>query len=183
LELLRPVDQAEVVAAFLHGEVDSERFAPQLRRALRAIATDEALVRDADLGNADENALRHRLLFAYRGNYLGAWFDELSWSLVALEPDEVLAIRYIDWDYWLEITGGTRLPADGAAYERSRGADDRYETGAAPLICARADRRSHLVVIEGHGRLTALAMHPESIPSPLEVLLGEGVGIRRWSCY
>jgi hypothetical protein len=39
------------------------------------------------------------------------------------------------------------------------------------------------VAIEGHVRLTALALRPESIPSPLEILLGEGEAVRRWSCY
>ena len=55
--------------------------------------------------------------------------------------------------------------------------------GGAPLIVARADPSSHLVVVGGHGRLTALAMHPEEIPRPLEILLGEGAAVRRWSCY
>ena len=34
---------------------------------------------------------------------------------VALVPDEVLAIRYINWDWWLRISDGTRRPVDAAA--------------------------------------------------------------------
>jgi hypothetical protein len=95
----------------------------------------------------------------------------------------VLAIRYVAWDRWLEITGGTRLPADGAAWERANGACMRFQPGSPPLLCARADAHSHLVVIEGHARLTALALQPESIPSPLEILLGEGEAVRRRGRY
>jgi hypothetical protein len=182
---LERVDQAETVAAFLQGEIDSERFGASVRDALARAGADEAVVREPDLADTVANALRRDVLVSYRGpgRYLGDWFDELEWSRVALEPDEVLAVRYIAWDYWLEVTGGTRLPLDGAAYYQRRGEDDRYVAGGAPLIAARADRSSHLVLLEGHGRLTALAMHPEEMPRPLEILLGEGEAVRRWSCY
>jgi hypothetical protein len=183
VQLLERVDEAVAVAAFLRAEIDSDRFGPSLRAALSAAGAGVELVLEPDLGDAAESALRHDVLFAYRGMYLGAWFDELEWSRVALEPDEVLAIRYIGWDYWLEITGGSRLPADGAAHHRARGGDERYASAGAPLIVVRADPPSPLVVVEGHGRLTALAMHPEAIPRPLEVLLGEGESVRRWGCY
>jgi hypothetical protein len=32
-------------------------------------------------------------------------------------------------------------------------------------------------------RLTALAMHPEDVVRPLEILLGEGEAVLRWGCY
>jgi hypothetical protein len=129
LELLAAVGQAEAIAAFLQAELDSDRFAPQLDAALAAAGEDEPLVRRPDLRDAEANRRRHELLFAYRGGYLGAWFDELVWSRAALTPDEVLAIRYIAWDWWLEITGGTRLPSDGAAWERANGGGMRFRPG------------------------------------------------------
>jgi hypothetical protein len=95
------VGQAEAVAAFLQAELDPDRFGPAVREAPALAGADETVVRAPDLGDAAGNALRHDVLVAYRGPgaYLGDWFDELEWSRVALEPDEVLAIRYIDWDY------------------------------------------------------------------------------------
>jgi hypothetical protein len=184
VRLLAPVEQANTVAAFLLSEIDSERFAPQLRTALERAGADESLVREPDLADAPGNVRRHAVLFDCRGTYLGTWFDELAWSLVALEPDEVLAVRYIDWDYWLEVTGGSRRPTDAAAFFRARGdGEERYAGVGPPLVVARADPSSHAVVVEGHGRLTALALHPEEIPRPLEVILGEGEAIRRWGCY
>ena len=39
---------------------------------------------------------------------------EIDWSRAALTPDEVLAIRYINWDWWLVVSGAPddlkRLP-------------------------------------------------------------------------
>jgi hypothetical protein len=183
VRLLERVDESYVVAAFLGGEIDSPRFRDALLAALAESGVGEDIVRSPDLADEQANALRHLVFERFRGAYVGRWFHELDWSRAELESDEVLAIRYIAWDYWLEITGGTRMPADGASYFRRRGEDDRYLEGGRPLIVVRASASSHLVVVEGHGRLTALAMHPATIPAPLEVLLGEGEAVRSWGCY
>jgi hypothetical protein len=93
VQLLAAVEQAEAVAAFLRAELDSERFASRLREALTAAGADEELVVRPDLEDTAANALRHAVLFAYRGGYLGAWFDELAWQRALLTPEEVLAVR------------------------------------------------------------------------------------------
>jgi hypothetical protein len=182
VRLLEDVDESVVVAAFLRAELDSERFADELRDALKAAGRDETLITEPDLENADDNAARNAVLEAYRGGYLGAWFHEAEWMRAELEPAEVLDVRYIAWDFWLELTEGSRLPADGAARFRAGGTFLSY-VHAAPLIVIRAGPRDHLVVVEGHVRLTALAMSPDTIPAPLEVLLGETESVRRWGCY
>jgi len=180
---LGSVDAAEVIAEFLRGEIESPRFRDALLESLAEHDTDESLIRQAQLDDEQENALRARVLERFRGDYLGSWLHELAWFRAELEPDEVLAVRYIAWDSWLEITGGSRLPADGAAYLRRRGEGARYGEGSPPLIVVRADPSSHLVVLEGHVRLTALAMNPEAIPRPLAVIVGEGEAVRPWDCY
>jgi hypothetical protein len=38
---------------------------------------------------------------------------------VALTPAELADVRYIDWDYWLEVSGGTRRPRDAIARMRA----------------------------------------------------------------
>lgn len=183
MRIVERVDEPTVIASFMRGEVDSPRFGDALRAAVAAVGADETLVRRPDVTVESENELRAVAFERFRGDYLGSWFHELSWSLVELEPDEVLAIRYVAWDYWLEITGGTRMPLDGAAHHRARGGDERFVAGGEPLIVVCAGPPSHLVVVEGHGRLTALALHPQDIPHPLEMLLGEGEAVRRWGCY
>jgi hypothetical protein len=178
-----PIDLAEVVATWLAAELPSSRFGARVREELGRAGADETLVTDPDLADPEQNRVRLAVLHACRYGYYGDWFYELAWRWAALDPDEVLAIRYIAWDWWLEISGGTRLPLDGAAWERAHGSDLRVDPNAPPLIAARADPSAHLVVIEGHARLTGLAMHPESIPRPLEILLGESEAIRDWGCY
>lgn len=183
MRLVERIDESRVIASFMRGEIDSPRFRGALLAALTAVGADEGLVRRADVTIDSENEQRAAAFERFRGDYLGRWFHELDWSLAELDRDDVLAIRYIAWDYWLEITGGTRMPLDGAAYHLARGKDERFGAGGEPLIVVRAGQGSHLVVVEGHGRLTALAMHPDDIPRPLEVLLGEGDAVRSWGCY
>lgn len=43
---------------------------------------------------------------------------------MALTPVEIEAVRYINWSYWLEISGGTRRPADAA--DRIRAGVEAY---------------------------------------------------------
>jgi hypothetical protein len=183
LRLLEVVDEAVVVHAFLLAELDSPRFSAELRAALARLDASDALVRDADLGDAGANASRRAVLDTYRGDYLGRNLDPLVWRRALCSPDELLEIRTIAWDFWLEVTGGSRLPADAAAYFRARGDDEHFVVGGPPLIVVRADASAHAMVVEGHGRLVAAAMHPEELPPQLEILLGEGASIRDWSLY
>jgi hypothetical protein len=186
MRLLDAVDEADVVAAFLRAELESVRFREDLRASLQKLGADERLVTEADLEDAAENALRRRVLAAYRGDYLGNRLDGLAWRRVALTRDEVLAIRYIAWDYWLEISDGTRLPAVAAVLFRGDGSDaswEEVEPGTTPLIAVRADPGAPIVVVEGHVRLTAYALFPERLPRELEILLGESESLRDWDMY
>lgn len=180
MRLLERVDEAVVIASFLRAELTSERFGD----AVRAVVGDERLITQADVHDPAANELRRRALDAYRGEYLGDLFDRVTaWWDAELEPAEVLEIRYIAWDFWLDVTGGTRRPRDAASRWLAEGSVDRYRPGAEPLIVVRAEPSDHLCVVEGHVRLTALAMSPASIPERLGVLLGEGVAVRGWSSY
>lgn len=121
----------------------------------------------------------------------------MRWKRVALSREELEQVRYIEYDYWVELSGGTRLAIEGAkhatsgkvvfgvssaglvymANELRRGA--QFPT----LIFVTNDVDAHLVVMEGHARLTAYLMAPECIPSELEVMLGFSERITRWGCY
>jgi hypothetical protein len=183
LRLGERVDLAVVVASFLRAELASDRFGGELRAALARAGADETLVTEADLDDPDANERRRAVLGDYRGNYLGQALDDLTWRRVELEAPEVLEIRFIAWDYWLEITGGSRLPADAAARLRVEGERPEPRSVSEPLIVVRAGAGERLVVVEGHVRLTALAMSPETIPAHVEILLGEGESVRGWGNY
>ena len=89
--------------------------------------------------------------------------DGVDWERVALTRDEVLAIRYINWHWWLKVSSGTRLATVAADVQ------GRDEGG------------SKLVLLEGHVRLTAYGAFPELLPDELEIYLGEYPQIAEWS--
>jgi hypothetical protein len=105
---------------------------------------------------------------------------DLDWERDALTRDEILAILYINWDWWLEISGGTRLPRDVDVSHA-----DRATATAAPaipeLIVVTDPERSKLVLLEGHVRLTSYAKFPECLPDELELHLGVSPRIGEWS--
>jgi hypothetical protein len=150
MRLIRAASEAEVVAAFLRGELDSPRWRNRLLELLREEGVDPAVVRAPSLDDADERTYRARLLDRHR-----AWLrreglfedfpERVELSRVAFGPDEVLAIRYINWDWWLRISNGTRRPGDAAArIRRSEIAGVTAEGARArsPPACTRQRRRS-----------------------------------------
>lgn len=159
MRIIRTADEDEVAAAFVHAELESPRF-------------------------------REEALAGTRGWRMGGLFDgfpdDIAWFRAALTRDEVLAIRYINWDWWLRISDGTRLPT--VAAERIRAAGDaawhepiaaRLRDGTAhDLIVVGSGPR---VLVEGHTRLTAYAVWPECLPPELEVFLGDSPRIEEWS--
>jgi hypothetical protein len=109
--------------------------------------------------------------------------DHVECELVTLTRDEVLAIRYINWDWWLKVTKGTRL-ATVAAEVQGRDEGDRAIAAAAAanpeLITVTDPERSRLVLVEGHVRLTAYAAFPDLLPSELEIYLGVSPRASEW---
>jgi hypothetical protein len=169
VELLGPASDEKAADVFLKAELDSPRF-------------------------------REDVLAGRRGWRMGGLFDgfpdDIEWHRAALEPAEVLAIRYIDWDWWLTISGGTRSPVDAARRIRAGevpGADTdgdrkiaaRLQSDDPPpeLIAVTTRLGAALVLVEGHVRLTAYALFPEFLPPQLEVLVGFSPHVRRWSNY
>jgi hypothetical protein len=199
VRILRPASEAEAVAAFLRAEIESARWGDQLRVLLREDGVDEAVLVHPDVEDADANAYRARVLDRHRGwlRRIGLFHGlprELDWILVALTPEEVLAIRYIDWDWWLEISDGTRDPSvaaerirgglvPGADLDSDRALAERLRSPTPPpeLIAIAPPDLSKLVLLEGHVRLTAYALFPEMLPDELHVFAGTSDDVDRWS--
>jgi hypothetical protein len=194
MRVIAPSSEAEMVALFLRGELDSERFGPGVRAAI-----DERLLLEPDLANEEQNGLRRAALTRLRGyesreGLFHGFPDDMRWERAVLTRDEVLAVRYIEYDYWVELSGGTRQPLDAA--DRIRAgitvfrvpndgffelADELAEGPKSELIVV--GDSSRLVVLEGHARLTAYALRPEALPAELEVLLGRSPRVAEWSCW
>jgi hypothetical protein len=193
MRLLHPVGEDEVVATFLRGELDSERYGEKLRRLVSRDSRDLDVLRRPDATDSDENAYRRALLEEHRAyvSRQGLFFgfpEHVDWHRAALTADEVLEIRYINWDWWLRISDGTRSPRE-AARRISTGdvagvtAEEHMAVIAAPhpeLIAAATPALSPLVLVEGHVRLTAYALFPERLPGELEILLGVSDEMAGW---
>jgi hypothetical protein len=110
--------------------------------------------------------------------------DDVRWERVALTRDEVLAILYINWDWWLTVSNGTRLATVAAEVQGRDEGDRRIAAAAASnpeLIVVTDPKRSKLVLLEGHVRLTAYAAFPENLPDELDAYLGVSPRIAEWS--
>jgi hypothetical protein len=199
---LRPGSEAEMVALFLRTELPSARFGDELRTLLERAGLPERVVTDPDLGEDAENRARLRLLTQQRGYGTRAevfenFPDDVCWQWAAITAAELARVRYIDDDYWLELSGGTRLAVDAA--RRIRGGATPFGVsqdgvlgmagalaGGArfpPLILVTTGPGGDLVVLEGHARLTAYMLARDQVPPELEVLVGSSPSITRWDCW
>lgn len=191
-----------MIAVFLRGELDSERFGSVLSSALHSRGADASLLTSPDLKDEAENALRRRLLddtraYGRRKGLFDGFPHDVRWDRVALERDELAAVRYINWSYWLELSGGTRKPADAAARIRSGievfgvpshgflHAARAFAAGVTwpELIVVSALPEGGDTVLEGHVRLTAMALAPDAVPDETEVLRGVSPEMTAWSEY
>ena len=202
MQLVGDSSEHEMIATFLGAELSSERFGPTLRALLQDDGVDARVVSAPDLTSAPENAYRRGLLGRFRGyghnrDLFAGFPSDLAWRHAAVAPAELLAIRYINYAYWVALSGGTRLPRDAARAIRAgrrvfdvpldgflRSAEALRQGAQFPeLICVRTHAGAPLVAMEGHLRLTAYALAPEIIPTPITILLGTAREIAGWGCY
>jgi hypothetical protein len=200
MRILGESSEAEMIACFLRGELTSIRFGPGLRAALSAAGLTDRLLTDADLSDETENRARRNLLGTTRGYGQNRdVFDEsfpapadVHWTRAELNPAELAQVRYIEYSYWNELSGGTRLPIDAARRVRqgARAFDiSNQRFLAAARAVARGERfpplilvgqnYADLVCLEGHLRLTGYAL--AGFPTDVECLIGIASTMGRWA--
>jgi hypothetical protein len=186
-----------MVACFLRGELTSRRFGAAVRRALAAAGASEELLTEADLTDPAANRARRELLAVTRGygqdrDLFAGFPARVRWIRAVLTPDELARVRYTDYSYWNELTGGSRLPRDAAARilagERAFGVANHGFVAAAravrrgerfaPLLLV-GPRRDALVCLEGHLRLTGHAL--AGFPAETQCLVGTARTLARWA--
>ena len=186
-----------MVACFLRGELSSERFGDGIRQALVACGEAEELLIHPNLLDDKENHTRRALLALTRGyggdrELFTDFPPRVRWVWARLTPSELARARYIEYSYWRELSGGSRLPRDAAkrikdgvrAYDVS---NQRFLKAARAL--AQGDRfpalilagpcRDNLVCLEGNLRLTAYAL--AEFPHDVECLVGTARTMGRWA--
>lgn len=191
-----------MIATFLRAEYDSERWGQAIADALGRHGARAGLVAAPVLADPAANAVRRAILDETRGygrreGLFAGFPGDVRWQRVCLTRDELAAVRYIDYDYWVELSGGSRRPADAAERIRSGArvfgvANDGFleaahslRTGARwpELILVSAAAEGENVVLEGHVRLTAAALAADFVPMETEVLRGVSPRFADWWAY
>lgn len=202
MRLLGTVSEHEMVAVFLKTEIASARFQGAILELLRRDGRDRSVVEHPDTTSEAENRYRLRLLGDFRGyrqnrDLFDGFPDDVAWHRAALTPGEVARVKYIAYDYWEVLSGGSRLPADAAPRIRAGivvfgqktegflALAQALREGATfpPLILVGTRPGADLVVLEGHARLTAYLLAPECIPPELEVIAGFSPRMACWGLY
>ena len=186
MRLLQATTEEDMIAVFLKAEIASERFGHQIAALLERDGKDRRVVDTPDINNPDENAYRRQLLGDYRAYVLEELPAGASWYRALLNREEVARVKYMDYSYWNEISGGSRLPKDATKaiqagrkiYGQSnegflRVAQALREGAHLPeLIVVGASADGELTLLEGHVRLTAYMLASECLPDDLPVIAG-----------
>lgn len=197
MRVMSASSEAEMIACFLGGELSSERFGDPIRSGLAAGGLSERLLTHPDLSDAEANAARRGLLAAARGygenrDLFEGFPADVTWTRAVLTALDMATVRYVDYSYWVELSGGSRVPADAA--ERIRAGIRAFDVSNEPFVAAAraltageqfpplilvGDTYDELVCLEGHLRLTAYAL--AGFPIGAECLLGTSPTMGRWA--
>lgn len=202
MKVIRKISEDEMIAHFLKGEINSNRFAKKLIDICKKLNVNISIIKNPDLNSRKENNVRKKIIGIFRGYGLNKELfenfpEDLDWEIVELNRKELEGIKYINYDYWIKLSKGTRLPSK-AAESISEGIEILGESnnkfiesakhlkggGKFPkMIIVTNEKRKKLVVLEGHLRLTAYMLSPKYIPDKIRVILGVSDDIVKWDLY
>jgi hypothetical protein len=179
MKILGKSNEDEMVYEFLKMELGSERFREAIETVLREMGLDDGIILDGDVTSTRENRLRTEVLGRFRGygrddGIFTNYPKHIDWVWAELGWANLLKIKYIDYSYWNEISGGTGSPLDAAKHilagkpvfdmptdGHMRNAE-RLAAGEAfpPMIFLTDKSKDKYVILEGHCRMTAYALAP-----------------------
>jgi len=116
---IKPSSEAEMIALFLRTELSAARFQHVLQELPGRASLPEQIVTDPHLDSPAEHQARRQLLtwhrdYGARTGLFNGFPDDVRWEWMGATPVELARVRYIDNDYWVELSGGTRLAIDAA---------------------------------------------------------------------
>jgi len=202
MKIINNITEDEMISIFLKGEIQSFRFGEKILKQLEKDEKDRSVIDKPDILSKEENEYRKRMFGNYRRYGLNKdlfenFPNDIEWKRVILDKQDLLKIKYINYDYWVELSGGSRLVADGAKnvvagieiFKQPNNnfweAAKKIEQGSSflePILVA-INISSDLVVLEGHLRLTAYFMKPEYIPKEFSAIVGISENIVKWDLY
>ncbi len=197
MQFLEKSSSQEMIAEWLKGEMWSKRFSKPLKKILRKFKQGQAIINDPKLDDKRENIIRKKILFTYRKELLENWPKNINWQKVIVNENDLKKIKYINYSYWNELSGGSRLAEDAIKNifkgKTVFGVSNRQYLEAArhvkkhgffpKLILVSTQPGAPVVVIEGHLRLTAYLMEPQGIPNKMIAVIGYSPDFKDWDLY
>lgn len=166
---------------------------------MESLGVTEKIITLPDLGSADQNRTRDEILGRYRGwkhnQYLFSDFPKsVAWYEVELTPKEIEKLKYINYSYWVKMSGGSRLVKDAACNIRQGRtvfgeSNQRFFKVAKEIeggykfpemILVAEDEKTTPVILEGHLRATAYVLSRKK-PKIIKALLGVDPSIKEWA--
>ena len=201
MKAIRNITEDEMIAVFLRGEFASERFGGAIHEQLAHLEQPDTVATHPDITDAAQNKIRRDILSAARGygqrtEVFGGFPRDVEWLEVELTKAELARVKYIDYSYWTELMGGSRLPKDAAAAieagtEIFGVSNDGFKRAARavregkqfPTMILAGETTDNLVALEGHLRLTAYALAWDNVPETMKVIVGVSPHMGEWGLY
>ncbi len=198
---LKPITEDEVVSIFLKGEIKSKRFSTNITKALRKLNSKNSIITNPNINNPQENNLRKNILEKTRGyiskkGLFEGFPTDIKWYRVVISKKFLLnKVMYIDYDYWVELSNGSRLPKDGVkkissnekvfdiSYDGFIEASEKLKRGGMFEEIILVSDKEKYVVLEGHLRLTVFALNKNVIPKNISVIIGFSKRMNKWSNF
>jgi len=202
MKILRNITEDEMIYVFIKEQMGSFRFAEEMEKIMRRHSADRKIIDTPNFQDEKENKLRKKLLQSFKGSDdEGSLFDDFPknvlWKRAILIKDDLMKVKYIDYDYWNELSNGTRLVSEGATSIRKGieifnqsnqnfwNAFEALKKGVKfpePILIAK-NFVSDLVVVEGHLRLTVYLLNPKYTPNEIEIIVGFSEDFQDWDMY
>ncbi len=201
MTIQKKISENDMILEFLQAELDSSRFGNKINAELLKLNLNRDILTNADLEDTHQNKMRKDLFRAYRdyeneqGLFAG-FPKDIEWYEAELSRKELLSdVHYINYDYWIELSKGSRLPKD-AARSIEQGVEVFKQSNSGFLSASNAFKkgkkfhklilvsdRKKAVVLEGHLRITVYALNPELIPETLSVIIGYSDNMSKWGLF
>lgn len=198
---LKRIPVAHVLAAWLKAEYTSSRFGPRLRRRMKLRGIAKHVIANPKLGNAHQNRLRADAMehrgYKSKTRLFTDFPTGVRWYVTRITPQELLKhVIYINDQSWTVVAGRSRQPLKAVTkVKRSRSPSFMWMVKMAkritskfappPIIIATDGKKN--IVMEGHGRLTALAIaathDPDCLPASIPIMIGYSKQLHRWRFY
>lgn len=202
MKVIKQIDESVMVVTFLKAEIDSKRFQGYIHKVLTAKKISLDIISKPNLDNIEDNKLRYQILTDYRGyGNRSALFEnfplQVDWYEVELDKEDISKIKYINYDYWNELSNNTRLASEAAKNIRNgktvfkqpnvyflEAAETLRNGKVFPeLILVSKNKDSYLVGVEGNLRLTAYALEPQKVPDKSKAIVGFSSTMDKWGLY